>query len=411
MDKGGKIRTFQMLKELRASHHITYLTLDDGTAAADAREQAQEYAHEVVCVPHRTSAKFSVDFYKELAGNLVSRQPYFMAKYESKIMRGEIQVSARECDVLVCDFLMPSINVPHDLPCPTILFQHNVEAQIWQRHFEVQTHPAKKFYLRAQWTKARTVEAEECRRFDCVVAVSEDDARMMEREYDVKNVEDIPTGVDTDYFKPGIDALPLIQRKNNLVFTGSMDWLPNEDAIKFFVAEVLPHIKREIPDVTLTVVGRNPFASLVEISKKGASIIVTGRVEDVRPYMDAAAVYIVPLRIGGGTRLKIYEALAMELPMVSTTIGAEGLPLEHEQELLLADTPQDFANQVVRLLRDKTLAREMGARAAHRVRRDFGWGRVAEKFAAICEQTIKAKQEHSNSTAKPRVVGAAQAAD
>lgn len=399
VDKGGKIRTYQMLKELkRQQHHVTYLTLDDGEAEINARELAEsEYCDEAVVIPHRTSAKFSAKFYRELAANLVSKQPYFMLKYASKIMRDEIRkrAASADFDVLVCDFLMPGINVPANIKCPTVLFQHNVEAQIWRRHYEVQSHPLKKLYLREQWRKTRAIEAAECQRFDCVIAVSSEDARMMEREYSLAHVADVPTGVDVDFFRSASHAQPLAGRANNLVFTGSMDWLPNEDAIKFFVAEILPRVRAEVPDVTLTVVGRNPFSGLVEMSKQDKSIIVTGRVEDVRPFMDAAAAYIVPLRIGGGTRLKIYEALAMNLPMVSTTVGAEGLPLSDERELCIADTPEDFARSVVRLLKDRNYARELGERAARRVREEFGWRQVAEKFALLCEETIKAKRAAS----------------
>jgi glycosyltransferase involved in cell wall biosynthesis len=137
--------------------------------------------------------------------------------------------------------------------------------------------------------------------------------------------------------------------------------------------------------VTLTVVGRNPYSALVELSKRDSSIIVTGRVDDVRPYMERAAAYVVPLRIGGGTRLKIYEAMAMEKPIVSTTVGAEGLPVRDGMELLLADAPQAFAAAVVRVLTDKECALQLGQDSASLVREQFGWDRVARRFAEICE--------------------------
>jgi glycosyltransferase involved in cell wall biosynthesis len=167
-----------------------------------------------------------------------------------------------------------------------------------------------------------------------------------------------------------------------------MDWLPNEDAIRYFTEQILPLIKRRVPDVTLTVVGRNPYPGLVELSKKEPSIVVTGRVDDVRPYMERASGYIVPLRIGGGTRLKIYEAMAMENAIVSTSIGAEGLPLTNGSELLLADTPAEFADAVVRIMTDETLASELGRRAAKTVREQFGWASVAAAFAQLCDEAV-----------------------
>jgi glycosyltransferase involved in cell wall biosynthesis len=399
VDKGGKIRTYQMLKELKREHHVTYLTLDDGSASVDARERSTEYCHELVSVPHRTREKFTIGFYLELALNLFSSLPYFMKKYESAEMRREIaeRVARKRFDVVVCDFLMPSINVPPGLNCPTVLFQHNVEALIWKRHYEVQGNHLKRAYLYGQWQKASAFERAACRRFDQVIAVSREDRELMRRDYGVEAVADVPTGVDTEFFRPsGTER----REPHNLVFTGSMDWLPNEDAIRFFTAEVLPLIKEQVPDVTLTVVGRNPFPSLVDLSKSDPAIVVTGRVEDVRPYMERAAAYVVPIRVGGGTRLKIYEAMAMEKPIVSTTVGAEGLPLMDGTDLLLADTPEAFAGEVVRVLRDESFARRLGQQAAATVRKRFSWARVAESFTKECERAVERHRAPKNVSAE-----------
>ena len=335
VDKGGKIRSYNMLKELKRSCHITYLTLDDGTADANARDLATEYCHELICIPHRRREKFTAGFYFELMVNLTSRLPYAIKKYESQPMRQEVlkRVADRRFDVLVCDFLAPAVNVPFGLNCASVLFQHNVEAMIWQRHYEVQTNAPKRAYLYRQWQKMRTFEAKACPRFDSVIAVSREDLETMQQEYAVRNVYDVPTGVDVDFFRP---TGRRERQPHSLVFTGSMDWLPNEDAIRYFTEQIMPRIKQKVPDVILTVVGRDPYPSLVELSKRDPSVIVTGRVDDVRPFIEEAAVYIVPLRIGGGTRLKIYEAMAMEKPIVSTSIGAEGLPIHNGEELLLA---------------------------------------------------------------------------
>ncbi len=389
VDKGGKIRTYNMLKELKRNCHITYLTLDDGTADNNARELASEYCHDLVCVPHRRREKFTTGFYVELALNLASDLPYAIKKYESPEMRREIEKRVGQFDVLICDFLAPAANVRRDLNCATVLFQHNVEAMIWKRHYEVQTNAARKAYLYRQWRKMVDFEAATCPQFDCVVAVSREDREQMEREYGVRNVYDIPTGVDTAFVRPSGERQG---KPHNLVFTGSMDWLPNEDAIRYFTEHIMPRIKQSVPDLTLTVVGRDPYPGLVELSKRDSSVIVTGRVEDVRPYMEEASVYVIPLRIGGGTRLKIYEAMAMEKPIVSTSIGAEGLPVTNGEEIVLADTPETFADAVVKLLTDQNLAHEIGQRAAARVRREFGWDTVADSFAAICERAIQVPQ-------------------
>ena len=386
VDKGGKIRTYNMLKELKREHHVTYLTLDDGTASDEDKKNASEYCHELVCIPHARREKFTPGFYYELFLNLVSSNAYAIKKYESRAMRREIVERDRQgaFDLLVCDFLAPAVNVPADLTTPAVLFQHNVEAMIWKRHYEVQSNPVKKAYLYGQWQKMRRFEREMCRRFDSVIAVSAEDREQMKDEYGAEAVFDVPTGVDVEFFRPNNAVKPV---PNSLVFTGSMDWLPNDDAIRYFTREIMPLIKNKVPDVKLTVVGRNPAPALVDLSKEDPSLVITGRVDDVRPYMENAAAYIVPLRIGGGTRLKIFEAMAMEKAVVSTTVGAEGLPLTNGVELLLADEPATFADAVVRVLTDDAYASQLGQRAATVVRENFGWRQVTERFISICTNT------------------------
>ena len=372
-----------MLKEMKRDHHVTYLTLDDGSASDADRRNASEYCHDLVCVPHERREKFTPGFYVDLFLNLVAQQPYAVKKYESAAMRREVLERERSglFDLLVCDFLAPAANVPRTLSIPTILFQHNVEAMIWKRHYEIQTNPVKKAYLYGQWQKMKRFEREMCRRFDSVIAVSADDRELMKREYGAEAVYDVPTGVDTDFFRSTDSAK---SSPHNMVFTGSMDWLPNDDAIRYFMREIMPLIKQKMPDATLTVVGRNPTPALVELGKRDPSLIITGRVDDVRPYIESSAAYIVPLRIGGGTRLKIFEAMAMEKAVVSTTVGAEGLQLTDGVELLLADEPDAFADAVVSVLNDRSYASELGQRAASIVRKNYGWRQVTDSFVSIC---------------------------
>jgi sugar transferase (PEP-CTERM/EpsH1 system associated) len=383
VDKGGKIRTYHLLKQLKAEHHVTYLTLDDGAAPPDAAASANEYCHELIRIPHATRAKFSAGFYAELALNLASSLPYAIRKYKSDAMMRAIAeaTSQDRFDVVICDFLAPAVNLPRNLQTPVVLFQHNVEAEIWRRHYEVQKHPAKRLYLYRQWRKMQRFERDACRRVDSVIAVSEADARMMERDYGVAKVYDIPTGVDVDFFKSSSTAKA---RPHSLVFTGSMDWLPNEDAMRYFIDDILPLVKQRIPDVHLTIVGRNPYPSLLEVAQRDPALTVTGRVDDVRRYIDDAVAFIVPIRIGGGTRLKIYEAMAMEKPVISTTIGAEGLPVHDGAQLLIADDPETFANAVTKVLTDSEFATQLGNSAAQLVRQNFGWPGVAANFADLC---------------------------
>lgn len=387
VDKGGRIRTYNMLRALKREHHITYLTLDNGRAAPDAAERATEYCHELIRVPFTEAPRRSVRFWWELARNLVSRLPYAVAKYRWAGMEAAIRrcVAHDAVDVLVCDFLAPSPNVPDGLAVPKVLFQHNVEALIWKRHAEVRTGRLARRYFREQWRRMERCEQTECRRYDRVIAVSPEDTALLRDQYGLTDVADVPTGVDTEYFAPGGRAM---RKPGHLVFTGTMDWLPNEDGIRWFAEDILPRLKQLVPDVTVTVVGRNPPEAIRALAARDPAIRVTGTVPDVRPYMEAAAVFVVPLRIGGGTRLKIFEAMAMECPVVSTSIGAEGLPLDNGLHLRLADDAATFASAVADLLSHPDHARELASAAARLVREQYAWDQVAQRFADQCELAI-----------------------
>jgi sugar transferase (PEP-CTERM/EpsH1 system associated) len=387
VDKGGKIRTYEMLKRLRQDHFITYLTLVSPSDGPELFDLSNEYCHRLAVVPHRVSQKFGAGFYCELGVNLASSLPYALQKYRSSAMRRAIaqEMALFDYDVVVCDFLAPSVNMPADINIPTVLFQHNVEAMIWERHYKTETNKIKKAYLYNQWRKMYSYERKACGWFEAVVAVSEIDRDLMRKEFGVEQVFAVPTGVDTQYFQPlGAPAV-----SSELVFTGSMDWMPNEDAIIYFTDEILPRIAARIPDVTLTVVGRNPTGRLAAIAERDERVKITGRVEDIRPYVDRAAAYVVPLRVGGGTRLKIYEAMAMGKPVISTAIGAEGLPVRDGKEILIADDPKTFAQAVVRTLTDKALAARMGQLARDVVCERFGWDHAATAFSEVCERAQK----------------------
>ncbi len=398
VDKGGRIRTYQMLRALRREHRVTYLTLDDGTAAPDAAEKAAEYADAVIRVPFTPPARGSVGFYLDLLRNVASPLPYAVARYRSRALRERVQAicDKEDIDVVVCDFLAPSLNVPDGIGKPVILFQHNVETMIWERHAAVATHPVKRAYMRSQWRRMLRHERAECARFDHVVAVSPEDATVFRDQFGVRETSHVPTGVDTDFFTVSGDVE---RAQHEIVFTGSMDWMPNEDAIRWFVQDILPRIQARVPTVSLTVVGRNPPTAVRAIADSDPNIIVTGSVPDVRPYIERAAMFVVPIRIGGGTRLKIFEAMAMERPVVSTTIGAEGLPVRDGIDTILADEPESFANAVVALLLQPERAAAIGRAAGAEVRAEYGWDRVAAHFADICADVIRSKQHSVSSTA------------
>jgi glycosyltransferase involved in cell wall biosynthesis len=387
IDKGGRIRSYQILRALSRQHQVTYLCLDDGLAAADAVERAREYAQEVVVVPFRPPPKMSAGYFADLLLNLFSPLPYAIARYASPELGARIRQLAPASDLIVCDFLMPSVDVPADLPAPAVLFQHNVEAMIWQRHASVPQHFLRRAYMRLQWRRMLHYEARQCRRFAHVIAVSAMDAELMRHEYGAASVGYVPTGVDLEYFRARRARLP---DSRELVFIGSMDWMPNDDGIRWFASEIFSRIQERVAGARLTVVGRSPSAAMCELAARNPAIEVTGTVADVRPYLERAAISVVPLRIGGGTRLKVYEAMAMGIPVVSTTIGAEGLPVRHGEQLLIADSVDEQVAAIGALLTDQRLVAALSANALRHVQEHCSWDAVAQCFLAQCPRRAAA---------------------
>jgi glycosyltransferase involved in cell wall biosynthesis len=385
---GGRIRTSKLFERLARQHEITWVCLRRPEETDAQVEAMRACCARLETFPFVETPKLSPRFYWDLARNLASRYPFVIEKYFQPAMRARLgELLAKEpFDLLLCDFLQPSLNVL-DLPfAPRVLFQHNVESVIFERHFKENPQPAAKAYLYWQWRKLLAYEGRAARWFDHSIMVSEQDCQTMARLYGVTNTTAIATGVDADYYQPGGAESP----EHDLVFTGSMDWLPNIDGITWFADEVLPRLRRELP-VKLWVVGRKPLPPVKALAERHPEIVVTGTVDDVRPYIARARLYLVPLRIGGGTRMKIYEAMAMGKPVVSTRIGAEGLPVTGGRDLVLADDAEAFAREILALLRDEGRRRSLGEAGRRLVTERFTWDAVARQFTEICQNVVTSR--------------------
>ena len=255
-----------------------------------------------------------------------------------------------------------------------VLFQHNVEALIWKRQLENAASAPRRLYFRGQYDRMLRYEGQVCRAAKSVIAVSAADVHSMRSLYGVSRVAAVPTGVDLDYFAPPARPAPTA----DLVFAGSMDWMPNIDGIQWFVEEVLPLIRKRRPDCSLVIAGRRPAPEIQRLAERDSHIRITGTVPDIRPYLWESAVSIVPLRIGGGTRLKIYEAMAAKIPVVSTSIGAEGLDIRNGEDIHIADSPAEFAERCLALLGDPAARSRMADVAFSIVASRYSWEIVSE---------------------------------
>jgi glycosyltransferase involved in cell wall biosynthesis len=395
---GGRVRSLQTISELSRRHQVTVVTTHGPGDDPDGLARHLSHCQRVISLPYTVPKRGSRTFPLAVARSWFSRYPVDLWKWRVADLRRQVEalIDAGDVDLCIADFLFAAVNVPTDRRTPVVLFEHNVEYQIWQRLAALERRPWLRPLFELEWRKLRAREADACLAADLTIAVSDDDRRRLEDLAPGIRAAAIPTGVDTDYFQPETNA----ERPAHLVFSGSMDWHPNEDAVVYFADTILPRIRADLPGTTFTVVGRNPTARLRAHAER-AGITVTGTVDDVRPFIAEASVYVVPLRAGGGTRLKIFEALAMARPVVSTTVGAEGLGIGPGRHYVAADDPVAFAEAVVSLLRDETRRRAIGDAGRRLVETCYAWPTIARVFEQRCEEVV-AEHAHARRSADGR---------
>lgn len=396
--RGGQIRTLEMLRRLRTRHEIHYLALYDGRPEALAR--SSEFCFKAWPVPFVLAPRDSPRFWVQSARALLSQLPIVVARKRSRAARLLIEKVLRteRFDVVVCDFLTPTVNLPTSQPF--VLFEHNVETVIWRRYAENAKDPVRRAFFRTQAERLLAFERGACRRAAHVIAVSDEDAKLLRDLCGISHVSAVPTGVDAAYFsRPAARDADAF----SLIFAGSMDWMPNVDGMLWFVREVMPLIRRQVPQCLLTIAGRRPAAAIRRLSAVDSGIRVTGTVEDMRPYLWSAGVSIVPIRIGSGTRLKIYESMAAETAVVSTSIGAEGLGVSSPDTIRIADAPEDFAGACVELLTDPNVRARQTAAAFRLVSENFSWEKVAARFEETLLEYCRSAARTTGESAPPHL--------
>ncbi|MCB1207123.1 MAG: glycosyltransferase, partial [Verrucomicrobiae bacterium] len=385
LNTGGRKRTHAMLVELSRHHQVTYLAnLPEGQNLAPEESDAP-YAGEKLWIASREPREGSLAWILDLVRNLLfSTLPFVLDRYRNRELSEtllELDESGR-FDLIVCDFLTPAVNFEFDrIRTPVVLFQHNVEARIWERLAAEKSNPLVRLLFRDQARRMREAEISLSAKFHGVIAVSPEDAADFRDDYGLDNVlGDVPTGVDTDFFRPPTPRRP---EPGLIGFLGSMDWMPNIECVHHFVRDILPAIVDRVPGARLLVIGRDPAPSLQRLATENERALLTGTVDDVRPHLDRCEVLVVPLRSGGGTRIKIFEAMAQGVPVVSTTIGAEGLPVPDGEAILIADEPEAFANSVVELLQSPERAERLATLARGMLVQNHSWAIVANRFLSL----------------------------
>jgi glycosyltransferase involved in cell wall biosynthesis len=266
-----------------------------------------------------------------------------------------------------------------------ILDAANIEYDIHRRVAESSSSAVRRWWASYEYRKLYPQEIRICSEQDAITLTSERDRALLDKDVPAVPKFVIPNGVDTSYFNISDGS----QEESAIVFTGAINYFPNADGIENFITHVFPLIQRQVPGVKLYVVGNAPPESVRRHASE--SIVVTGFVDDVRPYIARASVYVVPLRIGGGTRLKVLEALSMRCPIVSTSVGCEGIDVVDGESILVADEPQAFADATVRLLRDRQLRRSLVDRGYELVRSRYDWSVVGAQIESVYSQVVQAR--------------------
>jgi glycosyltransferase involved in cell wall biosynthesis len=381
-DAGGKIRTGNILRGLKESGQFDITLLSPAT-----REQQREWQAELdrQCdrfvgwqpSPPQPRWKRAPDLLSSLPINVAAdRTPAALEAVEKAL-------AAERFDVVVFDFVHAAVLRPAELQGATVCFTHNVEAEIFERHAKTASSAPLRWLWASQAAKMRRFEREALAKFTRVVAVSERDAKKFAAD-GLATARAIPTGVDLDFFSWQAPA----GGSPTVVFTGSMDWEANVDGIRFYIEEVWPRVRAQVPNAQLRVVGKNPPASLVQRNVPGVSF--TGFVDDVRDHVRDADAFVIPLRVGGGTRIKAFEAMAMGLPVVSTSIGIEGLDVDDGTHFLRADGAEALATATLKLIADGGLRLKLSRAARELVEARFGHRVAAEVFGRILLEAVEA---------------------
>ncbi len=385
-DEGGKIRTASILRAMKGGAFELILASpappDIGAFRADIDGICDHFLHwpappsstwrRLLALPGRVPVSAAIE--RSAAG--------------AAVIAGAL---AGRPDVVVVDFPHTDVLMPRRIGPAGVLFTHNVEAEIFERHAGLATG-LWRLVWRDQVPKMRAFEAEVVRRYDAVIAVSARDGEALRRRYSLPVVEAIDTGVDLGYFRFSAPEPDIPPAGGTVVFTGVMDSPANSDGIEYLMNFIWPLVLRARPEARALIVGRNPPRSLAAaVRARGLAWTVTGSVADIRPWVAQAHIAVIPLRVGSGTRIKAFEAMAMGRPVVSTAVGIEGLDVVAGEHYLLADDAEAFAAAILRLLDDRALRAAIAGAARARLEERSSWVRVARQFEGICQRALAAR--------------------
>lgn len=375
---GGAIKTFNILTHLGSKHRITLVVLVRNEAEVEALEQLRPYCAEIrPCMIHRSVSRNCMD----AASSLARGRSFIISRDYRKRMSELVTKSLEEGqDLIYADHLQVFQYVPDEAPCPVLLDEHNVEWRIIERFAKAKSSNnglASRIFAWSEWPKLRTYELGACAKADHILTVTEQDRAVLAFEgIPLEKITSVPIGTDVERVRP----VDLVDNSSQIISIGTMSWPPNADSALFFCSEIFPLVREAVPEARFSIVGSNPPAEITALGKIGSSVEVTGFVRDVTEKARESAVFVVPLRVGSGMRVKILDAMAMGLPVVTTSIGCEGINVRDGEHVIVPDTPGEFAKAVIRLLRSPKERVRIAAAGRKLVEESYSWPMIFRRL-------------------------------
>ena len=397
-NSGKRLRSLNLALPLAGRHDITYIARCASKAEGDvAAAHLARHGIRPIMVEAPLPSKAGLALAQGLARNLVSGLPYSVALHRSAAMRAAVAAHAARAKVDLWQlewsgylYCVEGLGATGS-GAPIVMQAHNVDSLIWQRHAETAGNPLKRALLADQWRKMHRFEGRAFRAATRIAAVSAADAALAAREYGRLPIDVVDNGVDAG----GFASLRADAASNQVLFLGALDWRPNIDAVEILLDQVMPLVSARVPGATLSIVGRSPSEAMARRIAGHPAARLFANVPDVRPHMAASAVMAVPLRIGGGSRLKILESLAAGLPVVSTAVGAEGLEIEAGRDYALADAPEAMAEAIAAVLTGRGPADEQREATRALIAGRYDWALLGDRLEATWLGAVAARKAAS----------------
>ena len=384
---GHSLRTYHILKGAAQNHDVTFVTfvqLPEHELKKENLDHLRSFCKAVY--PFEIPADLSrITLATMLFLNLFSPLPFVAKKYDAPLMREKIReiIQKEHIDLVHVDLLPLTAYINEFENLPKILVNHNVESIRLYRWFKTEPNPVKKAYLGIQWLKLKRFEQSAMNKFDGCVVVSEIDKELLLKMGVRSRLFVVPNGTNTKFFKPNNGKVV----ENSVLWIGHMDVHTNKDAVLYLWRDIYPILRRKYPEVNMTFVGTAPPREIAAAARTDGNVRVTGFVDDIRPYIDEAAVMVVPIRIGSGTRLKILDAMAMGKAIVSTSVGCEGLNVNDGKDIVIADDPENFAVKTIELLKsaDKRVNLEKNA---IELAKTYDWDLITQRQEVVYQDVM-----------------------